>query len=126
MIWMTAVGQVNMIILIAALVILLSALPHTLYKSGSINRICGIAISILILIVLFILFAGYSEKWNDYNNRTGWWNYLRTGKYAGSFSTPQAKYLYGTYRDEFIVSAWNSTYEALPNTESSSKILMHA
>ena len=111
------------IFLIAAFVILLSTFPHIFIQSGLVNRLCRIAIPILLLIILSMLFTGYSEKWNNYNNRIEWQNFLQQGRYKGSFSTPQAKYLYGTYKDDFIVSAWNSTYEALPNTESSSKIV---
>ena len=111
------------IFLTASLIILLSTLPHIFSRSGFIDRLCRITVSILLLIVLFMLFTDYSKKWNNYNNRIEWHNFLQQGKYEGSFSTPQAKYHYGTYKDEFIVNAWNSTYEALPNTESSSRIV---
>ena len=109
------------IFLVAAFIVLLSTLPHTFSPSiRIINRVFRIIIPTLIIIVLFILFNNYTAKWNNHNNRREWQNFIQHGKYLGSFLTPQAKYLYGTYKGEFIVTAWNSTYESLPNTENSS------
>jgi len=110
------------IFLFAAFIVLISALPHII-RSRMIDWLWRITILILIFIVIFILFSGYTTKWNSYFNRCEWQNFLQQGQYRGVFLTPQAKYLYGTYKGEFIVSAWNSTYESLPNTETSSKLV---
>ena len=111
------------IFLVATFIVLLSVLPHVFFKSGFINRFSRPIILVLMAFAVLMLFTGYSQKWNNYNNRIEWRNYLNQGKYEGSFFTPQAKYLYGTYRGEFVVTAWNSTYESLPNTEVSSRIV---
>ena len=110
------------IFLIAAFIVLFSTLPHILCLSGFIGRLYKISMSCLTVLVLFMLFTNYPEKWSNHNNHVEWHSLLQDGKYEGVFSTPQAKYLYGTYKGEFIVTAWNSTYEALPNTETASRI----
>jgi len=48
--------------------------------------------------------------------RTVKWNrLLPAGKLEGSFQTPQAEYLYGTYRDQWVAVREGSVCEALPN-----------
>ena len=113
------------IFLIAASVVLLFNLPYTTLTKSSppiINRLFRIIIPLLLLIVVFIFHNSYSTKWYNYNNRSEWQSFLRHGRYQGSFTTPQAKYLYGSYNGEFVVTSWNSTYETLPNTENASII----
>ena len=53
------------IFLIAAFIISLSPLPHIFIGSGFTNRIFRIVVPLLVLIVLFMMFAGYSENGAD-------------------------------------------------------------
>ncbi|HBC86151.1 MAG TPA: hypothetical protein DCZ94_04265 [Lentisphaeria bacterium] len=52
------------------------------------------------------------------------WNKLMPGeKYLGTFSTPQAEYLYGSYKDAFTVVREGGVCESMPDSESAWKII---
>ncbi len=62
--------------------------------------------------------AGFGSCWQRTENQKQWSRMLPGGEYAGSFSTPQAKYLCGNYSGSFTVLCWNSVYENLTDRES--------
>ncbi len=74
----------------------------------------------LALAVIFLA-GGYSVKWQEYDNRLKWEQILPDSKYLGSFNTMQAKYRYGQYGDQFVVSVWDSICETVPNLQSAAE-----
>ncbi len=109
------------VFIIASLILLISSEIYLLtHKEYKFNKFFNIIIPCLIIIFFYVLAGNKLAFIQNYTNRIEWNNYLKGGNYSGTFYTPQAKYHYGRYKDEFVVSAWNSTYESLPNTEASS------
>jgi len=50
-----------------------------------------------------------------------WRKLLEPGGLAGAFQTPQAEYLYGTYRDQWVAVREGSVCEALPDEETAGR-----
>lgn len=63
------------------------------------------------------------DAWARAGNLRAWQRILPADAYAGSFVTPQARYLYGQYGDEFHVLAWHSPCETYPDAEHASEIV---
>lgn len=62
------------------------------------------------------LITGCGEKMQRHYVLSAWERMLPGGEYRGNFTTSQAKYSYGKYADQFIISAWGSVYESLPDS----------
>ena len=67
--------------------------------------------------------AGAGSAWTRALDLHRWGRLLPRQTYQGSFTTPQARYLYGEYRGQFNVVAWESIAENLPGTESASQVI---
>ncbi|MBC8207523.1 MAG: 4Fe-4S binding protein [Kiritimatiellaeota bacterium] len=100
----------------AALVMLAFALCQLTRRSwiGSLAALVAIAV---------LLASGLAPRWTQARNRTVWQRIMPDAAYRGSFTTPQAKYLYGEHRGQFNVVAWNSVADNIPDTEHASQIL---
>ncbi|MCP4179457.1 MAG: 4Fe-4S binding protein [bacterium] len=108
------------IYIIASLVLIFSSLLYLYCSARTTSIITGrILLSIIFIIGILFISLDYSSIWTKKNNTNLWKNLLHEGSLKGSFTTSQAKYLYGLYKDQFVVLAWNSTYEVLPNSDSS-------
>lgn len=70
----------------------------------------------ILAVTSFCFDGGYGKKIDKLYELHAWERMLAGGEYAGNFLTSQAKYSYGKYADQFIVSAWGSIYESLPNS----------
>jgi len=76
-----------------------------------------------LLIVLTVVLTGkLPERWNSLNNRAAWARLLPAEEYAGAFSTPHSRYLYGIHRGQFNVISFESVTETVPQTEHASEI----
>jgi spermidine synthase len=105
---------------IGIIILIITVAPHIFaYKSQKIK----ILYFILVIFCLFAVYDNYPSKINSKINRIKWDELVQGGKYLGSFSTPQAKYIYGEYKKEFIVTSSNSVYEAFPNHNASCNIV---
>ena len=78
--------------------------------------------TVLITCCLFFILSDFSTKLNSRINKEKWTQLVKGGKYLGSFITPQAKYIYGDYKGELIVTSSNTVYEAFPNYNASCNI----
>ncbi len=79
--------------------------------------------AIAIAAVAAVLLSGIDRQWTNARNRTTWQRVMPDKTYRGSFTTPQAKYLYGEYRRQFNVVAWGTVADSIPNTEHASEVL---
>lgn len=66
---------------------------------------------------------GIGGAWTRALDVRRWERLLPREAYRGSFTTPQARYLYGEHRGQFNIVAWESIAETLPGTESASRII---
>ncbi len=108
------------IFLLSSLILILSSLFSLFNNRCSAIIILGrVLISVIFIIGILFISLGYSEFWTKLNNENLWTSLLHGGNLEGNITTSQAKYLYGSYKDQFIVIAWNSTYEVLPDSDSS-------
>jgi len=81
------------------------------------------SVAILVLAAGAALFSGGAASWEHRNNLHSWQRVLSTQTTVGSFTTPEAKYLYGEYGDQFNVVAWGTVADTIPATEHASEIL---
>ena len=105
------------VFLVAAGVVALTAAASRLAR--------GPALPVLIPAALVVICAaiGTGRAWTRALDMRRWERLLPREAYQGSFTTPQARYLYGEHRGQFNVVAWESIAEALPGTESASRII---
>jgi len=68
------------------------------------------------------LAGGAGARWADYQRQRMWRRLFPGANCAGGFATAQAQYLYGTYRGQFNIVAWESVCESLPETEHASAV----
>jgi spermidine synthase len=87
-------------------------------KSGRCRTMPYLAALAIAITALLSAIFGFGSFWQRLENQKQWSRMLPGGKYAGSFYTPQAKYLCGDYSGSFIVLCWNSVYENLADRES--------
>lgn len=76
-----------------------------------------------VLAVAAALGAGVAGRWEQRNNLHTWQRVLSAQAYRGSFTTPEAKYLYGEYGEQFNVVAWETVADTIPATEHASEIV---
>jgi spermidine synthase len=72
--------------------------------------------------ILLCLFVGVDKRLNYYIQIVKWTKLLPAEALTGSFQTPQAEYLYGTYRNQWVVVSQGSTCEALPDKAGNGRI----
>ena len=68
------------------------------------------------------LVLGLDRTWQQAGLRKTWSALLPVESYRGHFTTPQAQYLFGEYEGQFIVRAWTSVLESVPDTEHASEV----
>ena len=103
--------------LIGILILLIATAPHIRVKPIKIILI-GFT-----LICLFLAFSDYPKQLTCKINRDKWNGLIRGGEYLGSFQTPQAKYIYGKYNDELLITTANSVYESYPDYNNSCNVV---
>jgi spermidine synthase len=72
--------------------------------------------------ILLCLSVGVDKRLNHYIQIVKWTKLLPAEALEGSFQTPQAEYLYGTYRNQWVVVSQGSTCEALPDKAGNGRI----
>ncbi len=118
---------VNSITIFFLLVFIISSAVFTVrikpaldYDRGPVIKL---AFPLLITIsILLCLTAGIDKRLNHYIQTVKWTKLLPAEAMSGSFQTPQAEYLYGTYHGQWVVISQGSTCEALPDKAASSRI----
>ena len=93
------------------------------FTLSSFNRSALWGSGITFALVLIVLGVNLDSQWGQNRKETQWGKLLPKESLHGSFSTPQSEYLYGEYHDEFLVMAWGSVGESLPNEEHSGEVL---
>lgn len=82
-----------------------------------------LAAGVPLLIILTAYLAGIGDKLERANNLRAWQRLLPAESYHGSFTTPQARYLYGDYHGQFNVIARESVLDSIPNTEHAAEVI---
>jgi len=67
-----------------------------------------------ILLIAATLAAGWDARWTRAEDRRAWSRRLPAEGFEGAFATPQARYLYGRYGDQFNVVSWQTLTDRLP------------
>ncbi|NLS94560.1 MAG: 4Fe-4S binding protein [Planctomycetaceae bacterium] len=67
--------------------------------------------------------SGLATEWSRWNDQARWSRLLPPDEFRGSFTTAQAKYLYGERGGQFVVMSWGGVSETLPNTEQASEVI---
>jgi spermidine synthase len=67
--------------------------------------------------------SGFSDWWSRRNDRSQWSRLLPAEEFRGSFTTAQARYLYGQRGGQFVVMSFGGVSETLPNTEHASEVI---
>ncbi|OGV49070.1 MAG: hypothetical protein A2X49_05270 [Lentisphaerae bacterium GWF2_52_8] len=109
--------QENVFLTASALLSFSAALSIRSWQDIKFSAVLGKAFIPLLMVFIscVILCSGLGRAWAAVNKQSQWERLLPDSRCAGSFATAQAKYLYGMYRDQFVVSAWGSVCENLPN-----------
>ena len=63
------------------------------------------------------------QSWKRVNELRAWQRLLPASAFRDSFTTPQARYLFGEYRGQFNVLSCESVAETVPNDEHASEIM---
>ncbi len=85
---------------------------------------CNRIVRIALICIVIIAFSARIDVRLTEQIRLAKWNKLMPGeKYSGAFNTPQAEYLYGSYRGAFTVVREGGVCESMPDTESAWKII---
>ena len=77
---------------------------------------------LIAICILLCLAGGIDKRLNHYIQTVKWTKLLPVDALEGSFQTAQAEYLYGTYRNQWVVVSQGSTCEALPDKAGSGRI----
>lgn len=99
---------------------LLLTMAFGLYRFS--GRAYGSAL-VPVLVALTAWMAGFAHIREHSGNLRIWRKASPPEAYQGAFTTPQAKYLYGEYRGQFNVMAWESVADSIPNTEHASQVI---
>ena len=68
--------------------------------------------------------SGQVDRWAEYNRQASWRRLFSDGEgYQGRFATPQAEYLYGQRKGQFLVTSFGGVTESLPETEHASEVV---
>jgi len=100
----------------ACLVVLAFAFCRLAFRSRIDSTIAIVAVAVVLL-------SGLDREWTNARNQSTWQRVMPDKTYGGSFTTPQAKYLYGEYRHQFNVVAWGTVADSIPNVEHASEVL---
>ena len=83
----------------------------------------AVAAACLAAACLAALASGLDQRWAAHRHQRWWQRLLPGATYAGSFSTPQARYLYGLYRGQFNVASGETVCETVPEREHASELV---
>ncbi len=115
---MLAGGIADETIFLLAAAVTSGVLGLNLFRTDGLWRRLPYLIALVLAITALVsAIAGFGNFWQRSINQQQWSRMLPGGIYAGSFSTPQAKYLCGDYSGNFTVLCWNSIYENLNDHE---------
>ncbi|MFA7173522.1 MAG: 4Fe-4S binding protein [Kiritimatiellia bacterium] len=68
-------------------------------------------------VAVLLAALAFSGFWNRFENHKAWERLLPSEQYQGTFTTAQARYLYGLQGDQFNVISFESVSETIPQTE---------
>ena len=77
----------------------------------------------LVVLLLAGLASGAAGRWAGFDNQLEWRQLLPEDGYEGTFTTAQAKYLYGHNEGQFVVMAWGGVCEAPGNRIHASEVI---
>ncbi|HIE10160.1 MAG TPA: 4Fe-4S binding protein [Kiritimatiellae bacterium] len=107
------------IAILAALVIPVARAQDHRAAAHRLHRV----VSIMVLIgAVLLLGSGQGSRWGYVTWRNKYLRLIPGARYRGQFTTPQARYLYGTYRNQLNVVAWESVVESIPDEEHAAKV----
>jgi len=101
---------------------LLRNLPAVVNRSGRRKRLAGRITFGVFVFLLFCLLLRADEAVSSYVRTVRWSQLLPRESLKGFFYTPQAEYLYGLYRDQWIVVSRGSVVDTLPDDEAAGRI----
>lgn len=87
------------------------------------STVSGVVLLVLLAAVSLVALSGLATSWSRWNDRAEWSRLLPPDEFRGSFTTAQARYLYGERGTQFVVMSWGGVSEALPNTEHASEVI---
>jgi len=76
----------------------------------------------LVVILMVVFAAGGAQIWNNRAGKSKWHKLLPSGDFGGIFQTAQAEYLYGSYRQQFLVMCHGQICETFPSRQAASEI----
>ena len=82
----------------------------------------GILLALLAALVAVSL-GGLPDGWSRATDRARWSRLLAAEEFRGSFTTAQAKYLYGRHGGQLVVMSWGGVSETVPNIQHASEII---
>ena len=82
----------------------------------------GILLALLAALVAVSL-GGLPDAWSRASDRARWSRLLAAEEFRGSFTTAQAKYLYGRHGGQLVVMSWGGVSETVPNIQHASEII---
>ncbi len=89
-------------------------------KTAGIRTVAALLTAVIGLGLIAIAANGAAiQQQRDFDQ---WRRMLPEGRFMGSFATPQARYLFGDYRNEFTVVRWDGVCENFPNRETALEI----
>ncbi len=112
------------VICLAALVLVAASVVSWLATGRSQrSRASGIALLVLLATLSLLGISGLAGRWSRCNDCSQWGRLLPADEFRGSFTTAQAKYLYGQRGGQFVVLSSGGVSETLPNTEHASEVI---
>ncbi|MBN2294309.1 MAG: hypothetical protein JXM70_17910, partial [Pirellulales bacterium] len=96
--------------------------PHEMWSSRR-SLATGTFLFLLAASLAGFWLCGGTGWWSRWNDCSAWSRLLPPDEFRGSFTTAQAKYLYGQREGQFVVVSWGGACEALPNTEYASETI---
>ena len=100
---------VLLVCLVVVAVIVVWTVPNSVIRSFAV---------LLAVIFTVVLANGNGNDWQQQVDRCLWQQRLPGGNYQGSFSTAQARYWYGSYQGNWVISSSGGLVESLPDRES--------
>jgi len=103
-----------MVFFILAFILSLSVVAVQLTGNGVRRKAWVFSLSVLLCVCLGVVF-GVDQTLIRHIRLVKWTKLLPKEALSGSFQTPQAEYLYGTYKDQWVAIREGSVVEALPD-----------
>lgn len=97
-------------------------IARTFFRKTVRDRLHLLAAIVPVLAVMLAVGLHLDRRWAARTDRHIWRQLLPEESYEGRFATPSARYLYGTYHDQFNIIAWETVVETLPDREHASSV----